>query len=121
MGTLNLSGNGVVRNLAVDGLKNSHQTCKAWIYFDGSGTVGINSSYNVSSLTDLGTGDYKVSFTNNMSSVNYAVAGSSHIWSSYLSTIRAETTSVDSVNIEVIENNRADSDHVHAIIFGAGI
>ncbi len=91
---------------------------KAWIYFDGSGTVGIFGSFNVSSLTDNGTGDYQVNFANNLDSANYAVAGSSHIWVSNLSTIRAETQSASSVNIEVIENTRRDSDRVHAIIIG---
>ena len=91
---------------------------KAWIYFDGTGTVGINDSFNVSSLTDNGTGDYQVNFTNNLANANYAVAGSSHVWSSHLSTIRAETQSTSSVNIEVIEDTRRDSDHVHAIIIG---
>jgi hypothetical protein len=35
---------------------------KAWIKFDGTGTVAINASYNIKSLTDSGTGDYEVEF-----------------------------------------------------------
>ena len=49
--------------------------CRAWIVFNGTGTVSINDSFNVSSLTDEGTGIYKVAFTNNMPSANYVPSG----------------------------------------------
>jgi len=48
-------------------------TCKAWVSFDGSSTVAINDSYNVSSITDQGTGDFRVNFTNTMPN-NYTVS-----------------------------------------------
>jgi hypothetical protein len=53
---------------------------KAWVSFNGTGTVAIRASYNVSSITDNGTGDYTVNFTNSFADVNYATtvtAGSS--------------------------------------------
>ena len=46
---------------------------KAWINFDGSGTVSIRDSFNVSTLTDNGTGDYTFNFTSAMSNNDYAV------------------------------------------------
>ena len=46
----------------------------AWVNFNGTGTVAIRSSYNVSSITDNGTGDYTVNFTNALSDANYAVS-----------------------------------------------
>ena len=46
---------------------------RAWINFTGSGTVAILESGNVSSLTDNGTGNYTVTFANNMTDKNYAV------------------------------------------------
>jgi len=46
---------------------------KAWVNFNGTGTVAIRSSFNVSSITDNGTGDYTVNFTTAMSNANYAV------------------------------------------------
>ena len=46
---------------------------KAWINFNGTGTVAIRDSFNVSSITDNGTGDYTLNFTNNMSSANYVL------------------------------------------------
>jgi hypothetical protein len=48
-------------------------TAKAWVNFDGTGTVAINASYNVSSITDNGTGDYTVNFTTAISDTNYTV------------------------------------------------
>jgi hypothetical protein len=48
---------------------------KAWVNFDGTGTPAIRASFNVSSITDNGTGDYTVNFTTAMPNANYAVAG----------------------------------------------
>jgi len=45
---------------------------RAWVNFNGAGTVAINASANVSSITDNGTGDYSVNFTTAMSDANYA-------------------------------------------------
>lgn len=47
--------------------------CRAWVNFNGTGTVAIRGSGNVSSITDNGTGDYTVNFTIAMQDVNYAV------------------------------------------------
>jgi hypothetical protein len=44
---------------------------RAWVNFNGTGTVAIRGSGNVSSITDNGTGDYTVNFTNAMPDVNY--------------------------------------------------
>ena len=46
---------------------------RAWVNFNGTGTVAIRDSGNVSSITDNGTGNYTVNFTNNMPDINYAV------------------------------------------------
>jgi hypothetical protein len=48
--------------------------CRAWVNFNGTGTVAIRASGNVTSITDGGTGFYLVNFTNAMPDVNYAVA-----------------------------------------------
>ena len=46
--------------------------CRAWVNFNGTGTVAIRASGNVSSITDNGTGDYTVNFTTAMSDANYS-------------------------------------------------
>ena len=49
--------------------------CRAWVNFNGTSTVAIRDSGNVSSITDNGTGDYTVNFTTAMPDVNYNVNG----------------------------------------------
>jgi len=49
--------------------------CRAWVNFDGVGTVAIRASGNVSSITDNGTGSYTVNFINAMPDVNYSTSG----------------------------------------------
>jgi len=48
--------------------------CRAWVNFNGTGTVAIRASGNVSSITDNGTGDYTVNFTTAIADANYSVA-----------------------------------------------
>ena len=45
--------------------------CRAWVSFNGTGTVAIRASGNVSSITDNGTGDYTVNFTTAMPDADY--------------------------------------------------
>jgi len=50
--------------------------CRAWVNFNGTNTVAIRASFNVSSITDNGTGDYTVNFTTALADANYAINGS---------------------------------------------
>lgn len=64
---------------------------KAWVNFNGTGTVAIRASYNVSSITDNGTGTYTVNFTNALADANYSIVyGAAHdgfsdgvVWSGF--------------------------------------
>jgi hypothetical protein len=47
--------------------------CRAWVNFNGTGTVAIRASGNVSSITDNGTGTYTVNFTTAMPDANFAI------------------------------------------------
>jgi len=49
--------------------------CRAWVNFNGTGTVAIRGNGNVSSITDNGVGDYTVNFTTAMSDANYSFVG----------------------------------------------
>jgi len=49
--------------------------CRAWVNFDGTGTVSIRDSGNVSSVTDNGTGEYTLNFTTAMPDTNYVITG----------------------------------------------
>jgi hypothetical protein len=54
-------------------------SAKAWVNFDGS-TGTTNASYNVSSVTRNGTGDYTVNFTNSFADINYCYQLSGRYW-----------------------------------------
>ena len=54
------------------------QLCRAWVNFNGTGTVAIRASYNVSSITDNGVGDYTVNFTTAIPDANYCVNTTVH-------------------------------------------
>ena len=61
-------------SLIVDTLTNQNsQLCKAWVNFNGTGTVAIRDGYNVSSITDTGAGKYTITFMDSIPS-NYAVS-----------------------------------------------
>lgn len=47
-------------------------TCKAWVNFNGTGTVAIRAAGNVGSITDSGVGTYTVNITNAFADTNYA-------------------------------------------------
>lgn len=49
-----------------------HGSSKAWANFTGSATVTLNQSLNVTSVTDLGTGDYRLNFTSPFADAFYA-------------------------------------------------
>jgi len=66
-----LANQGGTQSTAIENAING--SAKAWVNFNGTGTVAIRASYNVSSITDNNTGDYTVNFTNAMSDKNYAV------------------------------------------------
>jgi len=67
----------IIVNSSADGVDvgtggiNQARISKAWVNFNGTGTVAIRDSYNVSSITDNGTGDYSVVFSTAMSNANY--------------------------------------------------
>ena len=48
---------------------------KAWIHFEGDGTISISDSFNVTSITDRGTGLYTITIANDMSNAQYSITG----------------------------------------------
>jgi hypothetical protein len=50
-------------------------TAKVWVNFNGEGTIASRDTFNVSSLNDDNTGEYRINFTNNMGNANYAPSG----------------------------------------------
>jgi len=72
-------------------------TCRAWVNFNGTGTVAIREDGNVSSITDNGTGSYTANFANAMPDENHCVsATTSQVTSSWyvVGTVGASTANV---------------------------
>jgi hypothetical protein len=97
---------------------------RAWVNFDGTSNVGgfcnIRASYNVTSVTDNGTGDYTVNFTTAMPDANYVVAGStgtgesSRFFSRYGTT---QTTSTVRVVCVLPGSALLDNSQMHVVVF----
>ena len=105
----------------------SGTACKAWVNFNGSGTVAIRDSFNVDSITDNGAGDYTVNFTDDMNNTNYCVVGSAAYHSSYqgqnvrLGTTGSTSMLVGSAEISVTNAGNSaetDSEVVCVMFFG---
>ena len=76
--------------------------CRAWVNFNGTGTVAIRASGNVSSITDNGAGDYTVNFTTAIVDANYSVsiaAASSTIGNNLCTRISGTTVSTSNVRL----------------------
>jgi hypothetical protein len=111
-----------------DGTEN--YKCRAWVNFNGTGTVAIRASGNVASITDNGTGDYTVNFTTAMPDANYnAVFGASPQNGRYIvnygGTVNNGTTAVSnsttSIRIGVLDAGaatiNADATNIYVTIF----
>lgn len=112
--------------LSVAGAVSATNTCKAWIIFNGEGTVAITKSYNVSSLADNGTGDYTINFSTNFSDANYCVIGGAHRKSGdgslrMFGTYDATAMAVGScrVNSQYSGGNSSDNNRIQLVFFSS--
>lgn len=99
-------------------------SARAWVNFNGTGTVAIRDSGNVSSITDNGTGKYTVNFTTAMEDANYATIGNTVGASgtntarlSVFSGISSQTTSSVIVTTVNTSNSAVDRDCNSVVIF----
>jgi len=102
-------------------------TAKAWVNFDGTGTVAIQEEHNVDSITDNGTGIYTVNFTNNLANTDFAVSALGNVSSTRICVLRYyDANAVGSFKFSTNEWDAAsgsaavetDSSIVNAIVFG---
>ena len=98
--------------------------CRAWVNFNGTGTVAIRASGNVSSITDNGTGDYTINFTTAITDVNYAVsgaigggAGSGYLRVKENTSTAMLTTSLGVNAINSASSSNIDQPYILAVIF----
>jgi hypothetical protein len=111
--------NGTVSTSSANVIQGS---AKAWVNFNGTGTVAIRASYNVSSITDNGTGDYTINFTNALADANYAFAGSgvneainTNVVTSNPTTAR--TTTALRITVCLPNNSNGDASIVNVAVF----
>ena len=92
--------------------------CRAWVNFNGTGTVAIRASGNVTSITDNAVGSYTINFTTAMPDANYAVKGMSSLGTRYTFVSIASTPATSSVAILTYDDTGATQDcaQVHASI-----
>jgi hypothetical protein len=91
-------------------------SAKAWVSFNGS-TSAIRGSYNVSSITKNGTGNYFINFTSALSSANYAVTGiGSHVVGvvALFSVIRENTRTASGYQIDYFTVGSTYADTIDA-------
>ena len=86
-------------------------TCRAWVNFNGTGTVAIRASGNVSSITDNGVANYTMNFVTAMPDANYAAVGSGRELLKWLPYSANQTTGSVQMALD------ADASHVAVAIF----
>lgn len=92
--------------------------CRAWVNFNGTGTVAIRASFNVSSITDNGTGRYTVNFTNSLIDANYATSVNGNVGTNSATDTWASTYLTDKFDLSVQVNNAAfDATTITASVF----
>lgn len=92
---------------------------RAWVNFNGTGTVAIRAAGNVSSITDNGVGDYTVNFTTAMADANYAVSLSSEriTGNSSATPLLNELVAPTASAVRMVITNSGDSARVFVAIF----
>ena len=68
-------------------------SAKAWVNFNGTGTVAIRAAFNVSSITDGGTGVYTINFAEPLAHANYALAASTSVDADAVVTVSEQNNS----------------------------
>jgi len=91
---------------------------KAWVRFNGTGTVSITDSFNISSIQDNGVGQYAFAFTNNMANANYVGIANAGRFASCGNSSGSYTTSVFNVVIHNISGDLEDRSVINAVVFG---
>jgi Tfp pilus assembly protein PilX len=79
--------------------------CRAWVNFNGTGTVAIRASGNVSSITDNNTGNYTVNFTTAMPDANYAIVSTSRDFGVRPTVSSAATTSASQAFVNTLDSS----------------
>jgi len=95
-------------------------SARAWVNFNGQGTVSIRSSGNVSSISDLGVGGYTVNFSTGMQDANYSVSGTCGVYGASYGAVTQVGTATGGVSIATMNwagNANTDYAYVGVSVF----
>jgi hypothetical protein len=107
VGTLQNNGSAIsIASLSTASGSAPSYSARAWVNFNGTGTPAIRASGNVSSITDVSTGRYKVNFATNMPDADYAVAIASQQANNNISQVH----NVEAPNVAYVEFQRKEND-----------
>jgi hypothetical protein len=106
-----------------DGRVISQSNAKVWAKFSGTGTPSFDDSYNCSSISDSGIGNYYVNYTNNLANSNYAKFVDTYDTNQNSTLIIAHQTSNFStssmqVMVQTTTGSAADEPHINVLCFG---
>tara|TARA_R100001126_G_C4767347_1_gene120712 strand:- start:31 stop:414 length:384 start_codon:yes stop_codon:yes gene_type:complete len=114
--TVDSEGGSVTTNLA-QGL------CKAWALLDGTGTIALQDSFNMGSVTDSGTGDYIFTVSNQFGSANYSVTANgrqseSPAWTAMTSSVGVLDADDVRITSRDTSNSQTDQKQLHTQFMG---
>ena len=89
--------------------------CRAWVNFNGTGTVAIRASFNVTSITDNAVGDYTVNFTNVLPDTSYVLGGSAALTTTsatprFIAPVGTNGVGTSNCQIRVADDTGANND-----------
>jgi len=114
------SGTSEKLKITSDGRGLSQFTAKVWAYIDGTGTLELKDGHNVSSLTDNGTGNYTINFSNNLANALYCPTTANSAEAQWGEMLAPNTRAVGSMSFTNTDENGTnyDSSRMWVTIFG---
>jgi len=110
VGTLQNNGSAIsIASLSTASGSAPSYSARAWVNFNGTGTPAIRASGNVSSITDVSTGRYKVNFATNMPDVDYAVT----VASQQANNNDSQVHNIEAPNVAYVEFQRRENGTVY--------
>ena len=90
--------------------------CRTWVNFNGQGTIAIRADFNVNTISDGGSGQFVVNFSNNISDVNYAAVGNSGSTTQFdnaTCTVDFSVPTVSNISMTVEDVDATDTDKAY--------
>jgi hypothetical protein len=125
----NGSGFNDVVTFANSGGTENAKMARAWVNFNGSGTVAIRGQFNVNTISDNGSGDYTINFASSLTDGNYSCVGA--CGNSSFGGMAFQTAQKSAGGTAIVEPTSSalrctmgqanvgyqDVEHVHAVVF----